>query len=475
MARKISSEEQAAKRKKELAILKSSNELLESAKAWQRERYASDEETLNKNLEQIDGFIELNKEAARTELGATEEELESVKYNNVSPSGIKQYKEHLAKRNITDDSFLYEKDISKKLANQTNVEYGSKKNNDVDLETLHLDNNRVEMPNIDMESLKVDVPDNTDVNEKSKEEELDLASISNVSSNISYDILPLPSNGECYPHKKSRVPVSYLTASDENIIVSPNLYRDGKVLDIILSRKIIDKGIDPMDLTSGDRDAILLWLRATGYGVDFPIKVRDPKSGELFETTIRLDMFKYKEFNLKGDENGWFEYKTDNGDVIKFKYLTKRELDNVEKSTIKMGSRYRKARLYDLYNELYGELDNDDTITESNKEKVNRAIDLIKEWHDLINEKASENEYGKTITDMMIAETMSVNGNTDREFIRNYVEGMRAIESRKYRTYMNENEPGVDMNFTVNRPESLGGGSFATFLEIDPFLFINIS
>ena len=39
----------------------------------------------------------------------------------------------------------------------------------------------------------------------------------------SYDIIPLPSKGECYPNKQGRIAVSYLPAIDEHIIVSPNL------------------------------------------------------------------------------------------------------------------------------------------------------------------------------------------------------------------------------------------------------------
>ena len=38
-----------------------------------------------------------------------------------------------------------------------------------------------------------------------------------------YEWVELPSRGECYPHKKSKVPVAYMTAMDENIIVSEKL------------------------------------------------------------------------------------------------------------------------------------------------------------------------------------------------------------------------------------------------------------
>ena len=68
----------------------------------------------------------------------------------------------------------------------------------------------------------------------------------------SFDVIPLPSKGECYDNGKSKIAVSYLTANDENMIVSPNLYRDGMILDYLLKAKIKDKDIDPDELLEGD-------------------------------------------------------------------------------------------------------------------------------------------------------------------------------------------------------------------------------
>ena len=51
-----------------------------------------------------------------------------------------------------------------------------------------------------------------------------------IPSYVQYDMLPLPSKGECYDNGMSTIAVSYLTANDENMIVSPNLYHDGLIL-----------------------------------------------------------------------------------------------------------------------------------------------------------------------------------------------------------------------------------------------------
>ena len=42
------------------------------------------------------------------------------------------------------------------------------------------------------------------------------------------------SKGECYKHKKSRIPVRYLTAADENLITSPNMYANGTLVEKVV-------------------------------------------------------------------------------------------------------------------------------------------------------------------------------------------------------------------------------------------------
>jgi hypothetical protein len=69
---------------------------------------------------------------------------------------------------------------------------------------------------------------------------------------------------------------------------------------------------------------------------------------------------------------------------------------------------------------------------------------------------------------------MSVNGNTDREFITKYVRNMVAFDAMKLRNYIGKNSPGINFDIEVQRPESLGGGSFKTFLNWDDSVFLNL-
>ena len=110
----------------------------------------------------------------------------------------------------------------------------------------------------------------------------------NIDPMAQYDIIPLPSKGECYKLKIDRVPVGYLTAADENLITSPNLYESGSISNILLKKKILNKDVDVDSLISGDVDAIMVFLRGTSYGNNFPITTTDPRSGKKVDTTVDL-------------------------------------------------------------------------------------------------------------------------------------------------------------------------------------------
>lgn len=309
------------------------------------------------------------------------------------------------------------------------------------------------------------------VEEENTEYDFDLSTIP---SYIQYDILPLPSNGECYPHKKNRIPVAYLTASDENIIASPNMYRDGKVIDVILERKILDKDIKVKELCKGDRDAIVLWLRATGYGPDYPIVATHPDTKKQYPVNVKLDTFKYYPFNLKGDENGYFDYITESGDVIKFKYLNMKEENEVRDEIISRTTNFEKFNAIKYLNNFNSCLSNMDL----NEGDANELSDCLADIRDILNvddlDFNTENLYSYSITNQMIKYTMSINGNEDKEFIKGYIENMRAKDAFAYRNYVNDNTPGVNMKITVNVPQSDGGGTFDTFLGIDDYVFGNI-
>ena len=303
----------------------------------------------------------------------------------------------------------------------------------------------------------------------------DERTFNDVDPSLQYDVIQLPSNGQCYKSKVDRVPVAYLTAYDENIITSPNLYKDGLVIDFLLKNKVVNSDINVDDLVSGDADAIILFLRATSYGPDFPIVVKDPDSGEQIDTVIDLTKLKPKEFKLIGDENGHFEFTTPlRKDKIKFRYLTRNQERKLRRVT-ELEGYGTKSHMLDIEREtLLGALSNDKVLNEQEKKNIRSAIATMKNWSKRLSE-LNDSEYTRIMTNNMELQVTAVNGNYDREFIKKYIRMMPARDSLALRRYITENTPGIDFNIEIERPESLGGGSFKTFLNWDDSVFLNIS
>lgn len=287
----------------------------------------------------------------------------------------------------------------------------------------------------------------------------------------SYDIIPLPSKGECYSNKQGRIAVSYLTAMDENIIVSPNLYRDNMVLDIILKEKVRDPEIDPDDLLDGDRDAIILFLRSSAYGNMYSVTTTDPDTKQTFDTQIDLSKIKYKDFTLVGDENGYFDYELPiSKDKVKFKFLTHRDYINLTKLDELEISSLRKAEIEKYNDKLQYYLGEDETLTMAERKEITHAITKLKEWSEKFEDDGVH--FSHRTTNELEMQVVSINGNTDRNFIHNYIINMPIKDASSLRKYIVKNTPGVDYNFEIQKPESLGGGSMTVFLQFDQFIFL---
>ena len=290
----------------------------------------------------------------------------------------------------------------------------------------------------------------------------------------SYDVIPLPSNGECYKNKMSKIPVAYLTAYDENMIIAPNLYRDNKIIDVMLKEKILNSTINPDDMLEGDREAIILFLRS-GYGNEYPIIATDNATNISFETIFDLSKLKFKEFKLKGDVNGWFDYTLPfTGTKIKFKFLTHRDLVELEKMEELENAKLRKEKLKEFVDTMDEYIENDKDVENKQKIQIRKAIRDIEKWEDEMSEEDSL-LFTHAITNRLEMSIMEVDGVTDRKIIRNFVRNMNVRDSSALRKYINDNEPGIDYNIEVEKPESLGGGSMPVFLQLDQNIFLNIA
>jgi hypothetical protein len=246
----------------------------------------------------------------------------------------------------------------------------------------------------------------------------DIEIMSQPQMNQAFDVIPLPSEGKLYPSKKKSIKVAYLTTADENILTSPNLVDSGQFLEILLNRKILEPELRYSDLHTGDRNAIMVWLRATGYGTDYQIQMLD-KNNVPFETSFDLSTLKTIKLGAEPDLEGLFYFKMPlSGDDIKFKLLSVGDVDAI--------------------GELL-ELDKVNGVT------INTEPTHILNFH-----------------------IIEVNGDRSRDFIKEYSNNIRTLDAQKLRKFISSIESGIDLNVDIKTP---GGGSITTFLPINPSFF----
>ena len=102
---------------------------------------------------------------------------------------------------------------------------------------------------------------------------------------IPVENVPLPSKGVVYPeghplHMQETVQIRAMTAREEDILTSKALIKKGTVITELIRSCLINKMIDPNDMLLGDRNALMVALRITGYGSDYAVEVTCPSCGE---------------------------------------------------------------------------------------------------------------------------------------------------------------------------------------------------
>ena len=98
------------------------------------------------------------------------------------------------------------------------------------------------------------------------------------------EFVELPSQGRYYPeghplHNQTVIEIKQMTAKEEDILTSETLIRQGVALDRVIGSLIKDKSIDPSSLLIGDRSAIVIASRRSGYGNMYESTVNCPSCG----------------------------------------------------------------------------------------------------------------------------------------------------------------------------------------------------
>jgi hypothetical protein len=97
------------------------------------------------------------------------------------------------------------------------------------------------------------------------------------------EFVELPSKGN-YPedhpmHGQEVIEIRFMTAKEEDILSSQTLLKKGIALERMLDSLIIDKTIKAQDLLIGDRNALIISSRISGYGANYKTQISCPACG----------------------------------------------------------------------------------------------------------------------------------------------------------------------------------------------------
>lgn len=151
--------------------------------------------------------------------------------------------------------------------------------------------------------------------------------------NLPHDVVPLPSKGIFYKNKKQSLKVGYLTAQDENILLSTSIRSQG-VVKTLLKNKIYEPDMMVEELLECDIQAILIFLRNTSFGTEYIFKLKDPMTGREFEKTIPLEELNILPPKYQPNSEGLFEITTPRGgNKVLMRLLNMADLESLDKLT----------------------------------------------------------------------------------------------------------------------------------------------
>ncbi len=223
---------------------------------------------------------------------------------------------------------------------------------------------------------------------------------------VPVESVPVPSQGRVYPKnsplfQKETLDIRAMTAKEEDILSSRPLIQQGKVITRLLQSCLIDKDIDVRDMLVGDRNALMVSVRVTGYGTRYAAEVGCSECGARNNQSFNLSDLEIKRLDIAPVSPGenLFEYTLPvTKKKVNFKFLTGRD---EEERTI-VAERRKKN---------FPEADVENNVTA----RLEQVI-------------------------------VSIDGITDRNKLNSFIKNMPAQDSRKLRKYVLEKEPGIDMS-----------------------------
>jgi len=107
------------------------------------------------------------------------------------------------------------------------------------------------------------------------------------------EMVSLPSEGKLYPnehhlHNVLQLEIKFMTAKEEDLLLNENYIKNGIVIDKLLRSLLVDKSINPDDLLVADRNALIIAARISAYGNEYNTKITCPRCNTSSEQSFDL-------------------------------------------------------------------------------------------------------------------------------------------------------------------------------------------
>ena len=220
---------------------------------------------------------------------------------------------------------------------------------------------------------------------------------------VPVESVPLPSGGKLYAEEtglknKETIRIKAMTAHEEDILLSQAYIKEGIVIDKVIESCVTEK-INIADLILGDKNALMVSLRITGYGSDYNV-TSTCSCGYKNAVCINLGELSVKRLKIEPVKEGQnlfsFELPITKKTVV-FKFVdghSEREKEIVEK-------RYKQLGI----------------------------------------------ERENSVTGLLESVIVSIDGIDDKNKITHFIKNMPARDSKSLRTFITKNEPGIDMTW----------------------------
>jgi|3_EtaG_2_1085321.scaffolds.fasta_scaffold00600_6 hypothetical protein len=113
------------------------------------------------------------------------------------------------------------------------------------------------------------------------------------------EFVDLPSKGRFYTEDSplagvETVEIRHMTAKEEDILTSESLLRKGLAIDRLLQSLLVDKGLDLGAFLVGDKNALVIASRITGFGSEYETTITCPACANASEATFDLESLTLK-------------------------------------------------------------------------------------------------------------------------------------------------------------------------------------